>query len=43
MTSRQTHSELARAWQRLEPRHVHGIAAVLLPYQSDGRVDWEGF
>jgi dihydrodipicolinate synthase/N-acetylneuraminate lyase len=34
---------LEATWARLAPRRVHGIAAVLLPYRDDGRVDWEGF
>ena len=34
---------LAQAFGRLGPRQVHGIAAVLLPYQPSGEVDWEGF
>ncbi|NNL65030.1 MAG: dihydrodipicolinate synthase family protein [Myxococcales bacterium] len=34
---------LASAFGRLGAREVHGIAAVLLPYQASGEVDWEGF
>ena len=37
-------TDLAAAWARLQPgRRVHGIAAALLPYTPDGRIDWEGF
>jgi len=39
----ESRSMLERAWRRLAPRRVHGIAAVLLPFQAAGRVDWEGF
>jgi dihydrodipicolinate synthase/N-acetylneuraminate lyase len=35
--------DLAKTFARLAPRHVHGIAAVLLPYTASGDVDWEGF
>jgi len=35
--------KLDDVWRRLAPRRVHGIAAVLLPYGPDGRVDWPGF
>lgn len=31
------------AWARLTPRTPHGIAAMLLPYTSDGTIDWDGF
>ncbi|HKJ25681.1 MAG TPA: dihydrodipicolinate synthase family protein [Myxococcota bacterium] len=34
---------LEATWSRLAARKVHGIAAVLLPFHDDGRVDWEGF
>lgn len=35
---------LAAAWARLRPgRSVHGIAAALLPYTSDGRMDLAAF
>ncbi len=34
---------LLRAWGRLAPRRVHGIAAALLPYTPEGRIDWGAF
>jgi len=34
---------LRRAWQRLAPRRVHGIAAALLPYTEEGRPDLAAF
>jgi dihydrodipicolinate synthase/N-acetylneuraminate lyase len=35
---------LHEAFARLRPgRSVHGISAVLLPYDSDGRIDWPAF
>jgi dihydrodipicolinate synthase/N-acetylneuraminate lyase len=35
---------LGAAWARLRPgRRVHGIAAALLPYTSDGRMDLDAF
>lgn len=34
---------LAAAWARLRPRRVHGIAAALLPYTPDGRMDLAAF
>jgi dihydrodipicolinate synthase/N-acetylneuraminate lyase len=35
---------LAAAWQRLGPgRRPYGIAALVLPYTQDRRVDWIGF
>lgn len=34
---------LQGAWGRLAPRRVHGIAATLLPYTPDGRIDWGAF
>lgn len=34
---------LAETFDRLAPRRVHGIAAVLLPYARTGGIDWEGF
>ncbi len=34
---------LSAAFERLSPRRVHGIAAVLLPYLPTGGIDWEGF
>jgi dihydrodipicolinate synthase/N-acetylneuraminate lyase len=35
---------LAAAWRRLASgRKPHGIAALLLPYTHEGRVDWSGF
>jgi 4-hydroxy-tetrahydrodipicolinate synthase len=33
---------LTGAWDRLAPRRVHGIAAVLLPYRGEA-IDWSGF
>src|SRR5690606_27611212 len=47
-TGRRTMSDaggtLAAAWARLRPgRSVHGIAAALLPYTSDGRMDLAAF
>jgi dihydrodipicolinate synthase/N-acetylneuraminate lyase len=35
-------TSLQRAWERLAPRRVRGIAAVLLPYTGDA-IDWKGF
>ncbi len=34
---------LAAALARLQPRPVHGISAVLLPYTLDGRPHWKAF
>ncbi|HSJ96730.1 MAG TPA: dihydrodipicolinate synthase family protein [Myxococcota bacterium] len=34
---------LAAAWRRLRPRRVHGIAAALLPYTPEGRMDLAAF
>jgi dihydrodipicolinate synthase/N-acetylneuraminate lyase len=34
---------LAAAFARLAPRRPHGIAAVLLPYTSEGRMDLDAF
>jgi len=32
------------AWSRMSPgRRVHGIAAALLPYTAEGRIDWPAF
>jgi dihydrodipicolinate synthase/N-acetylneuraminate lyase len=28
---------------RIRPRAIHGATAVLLPYDADGHIDWEGF
>jgi dihydrodipicolinate synthase/N-acetylneuraminate lyase len=37
-------ADLAAAWARLRPgRRVHGIAAALLPYTQDGRMDLAAF
>lgn len=35
--------DLRAAIDRLGPRRVHGIAAVLLPFTDAGEVDWPGF
>ncbi len=35
--------ELRATFDRLAPRPVHGIAAVLLPYLGTGEIDWESF
>ena len=35
--------DLVSAFARLGARRVHGIAAVLLPYQGSGRIDWMSF
>lgn len=34
---------LNETFARLQPRRVHGISAVLLPYTPDGEIDWYGF
>jgi dihydrodipicolinate synthase/N-acetylneuraminate lyase len=34
---------LRGAWGRLAPRRVHGIAAALLPYTENGRIDFASF
>jgi dihydrodipicolinate synthase/N-acetylneuraminate lyase len=34
---------LAQAWGRLAPRHPHGIAAALLPYTTQDRIDEGAF
>jgi dihydrodipicolinate synthase/N-acetylneuraminate lyase len=34
---------LAGAWDRLAARRPHGIAAALLPYTVEGRIDWASF
>jgi dihydrodipicolinate synthase/N-acetylneuraminate lyase len=34
---------LTETFRRLQPRLVHGISAVLLPYTVDGAIDWAGF
>jgi dihydrodipicolinate synthase/N-acetylneuraminate lyase len=37
-------TRLADAFARLAPgRRIHGIAAVLLPYTREGRIDWPSF
>jgi dihydrodipicolinate synthase/N-acetylneuraminate lyase len=37
-------TRLEAAWARLHAgRRVHGIAAALLPYTPDGRIDWASF
>ena len=38
-----TDSSLTRAWGRLAPRRPHGIAAALLPYTPDKKIDGEAF
>jgi len=32
---------VARLQERVRPREIEGISAVLLPYQGDGRPDWD--
>ena len=34
---------LVQAWSRLSLRRPHGIAAALLPYTEEGRIDWDAF
>jgi dihydrodipicolinate synthase/N-acetylneuraminate lyase len=34
---------LRHAFERLAPRRVHGISAVLLPYTAEGNIDWAAF
>lgn len=36
-------TSLAAAFGRLAPRRPHGIAAVLLPFDGKGGIDWAGF
>jgi 4-hydroxy-tetrahydrodipicolinate synthase len=36
-------TSLTEAFARLAPRRPHGIAAVLLPFEASGGIDWAGF
>jgi 4-hydroxy-tetrahydrodipicolinate synthase len=36
-------ASLGAAWQHLEARRPHGIAASLLPYTATGEIDWPAF